>query len=117
MGSLVDLVGIEPTTSPAGRGALGALNASSQSASGLRDETSNSSIAVRDGALQQLSRTPRDRQLPKVPCRVLIGSVRVGAPSIDFRHPRPIRYRTVRYFDFSECKRLAYREVGGPGQD
>jgi hypothetical protein len=99
-----------------GRGGAGArrfVSASNQSTFGLRDETSNSSIAVRDGAFQRSSRTPRDKPLPKVLCRVSIGSVRVGALSIESRHPQRTRHRSVCCFGFPGYRRRAYREFGG----
>ncbi len=93
------------------------LSASNRSTFGSPDEISNSSIVVRDGALPRLCRTPPGRPVPTVLYHVWIGSVRAGALPIESRHPRPNRYRSVCWFGFPGCKRLAYRGIGGPGRD
>jgi hypothetical protein len=106
---LVDLVGIEPTTSPAGRGALRLLSTSNRSTPGSIDEISSFLIAARGGAPRRASRTPPYRPAAKVLGRAWIGFGRAGALPIEFQHPWPIRYKTVCLFGFREYRRSASR--------
>jgi hypothetical protein len=115
--NLVDLVGIEPTTSPAGRGALSCGPGKRQLIPELSDATSSSLAAARAVALQPRYRTVLDKPESKVLVRELKSSVRVGVPTGESPVARRSRYRTFRCVRSEGRKRQAYRKDGGPGRD
>ena len=107
-GDLVDLVGIEPTTSPATPGRASMHHLRRQSVLEQSGEISNSLGAFRVAEPQTKCRIAPDRQAPRVPGHALRSSVHAGV-RVSERLDRPHnRYRTFYFFHSEECKSQAY---------
>jgi len=95
---LVDLVGIEPTTSPASRDALTLGASKLLSAPGANDATS-SSLAVALAVVPRLTyRTAPDRPKSTALGRGLKLSVRAGVRQLESRAVSCSQYRIFAYF-------------------